>query len=107
MHNNRNTENESEHLPLDTQDWEIAFEVYEGNPGGALMLGFNLMVLLSHLAVKPVKIQEAIEGVERAIEVLFPYTQLHEVSRNLFLRLIGGKLTMEEEEALKALGIRF
>ena len=61
MHNNRTTDNDKEHLPLDTQDWEIAFEAYEGNPDA--VLGFNLMVLLTCLAVKPIQIQNAIEGV--------------------------------------------
>ncbi len=61
--------------PLDYEDWEIALEPYKRNLGAALMLGFNLMVLKSYLAVEPLKIQEAIEGIDRAVEVLFPLTQ--------------------------------
>ena len=97
------TENE----PLDTEDWELALEPFKGNPGAALMLGFNFMVLKSYLAVEPLKIQEANDGLDRGLEVLYPYTQFHAVSVRLFRKLIEGKLTLEEEEKLKALGIEF
>jgi len=93
--------------PLDAEDWEIAFAPYEGNPGAALRLGFNLMVLKSYLAVEPLKIQAAIEGIDRGIEALFPHTQFREVSYDLFLKVVEGRLTLEEEQILKAMGIKF
>jgi len=99
----RNTENQ----PLDTEDWELALEPFKGNPGAALMLGYNFMVLKSYLAVEPLKIQEANDGLDRGLDVLFTRTQFHEVSFRLFRRLIEGKLTLDEEEKLKALGIEF
>ena len=103
MPDHRITENE----PLDTEDWELALEPFKGNPGAALMLGYNFMVLKSYLAVEPLRIQQANEGIDRGLEVLYPYTQFHEVSIRMFRRLIEGKLTLEEEEKLKALGIEF
>ena len=103
MPDHRITENQ----PLDTEDWELALEPFKGNPGAALMLGYNFMVLKSYLAVEPLKIQEASEGIDRGLEVLYPYTQFHEVSFRMFRRLIEGQLTLEEEEKLKALGIEF
>lgn len=39
MPDNRNTDNPSEHLPLDIEDWEIALEPYEGNPGSRVAHG--------------------------------------------------------------------
>jgi hypothetical protein len=106
MPNNRNTDNQSEQ-PLDNIDWEIAFVAYEGNPGAALMLAFNLVILESYLSIEPIKIQEAIAGIHRGVEVLFPYTQFHDVAHDMFLRLVEGRLTSEEEDILKSLGIKF
>jgi hypothetical protein len=65
------------------------------------------MVLKSYLAIEPLKIQQAIEGLECAMEVLFKHTQFHEVAYGLFRKLMKGELTLEEEETLKALGLRF
>src|SRR5215208_7326062 len=100
MQNNANTENESNHPVLDDESWEIACEPYDGKPGAALSLGFNLMIMQAYLAVAPLKIQEVIEGLDSAMEVLFPYTEFHKVSYDLFVRLAAGKLTREEEQIL-------
>jgi hypothetical protein len=104
MPNNRNTD--IENPPLDAEDWEIAFEPYEGQPGAALSLGFQLMILRSYLSVKPLRIQDAIEGIDCALDVLFPFTEFHEVSQGLFLRLVEGKQPRDEEKILEALGNR-
>ena len=93
--------------PLDAEDWEIAFAPYEGNPGAALSLGFRLMVLKSYLAVEPLKIQDAIKALDLAVEVLFPHTQFHGVSQELFRKVIEGKLTFEEDQKLREMGIEF
>ena len=107
MQDDPNTDTPSETKPLDTEDWEIALEPYEGTPGAALMLGFNFMVLRSYLDIKPIKVHEAIEAIDRGVAVLFEYTQFHEKALEMFHRLVEGKLTLEEEEQLKALGLRF
>jgi hypothetical protein len=104
MPDNPNTP-ENEDLPLDAEDWEIAFEPYEGNPGAALRLSAHLMILKSYLAVNPVKIQTAIEGLDNALAVLFPYTDIHEFSFELFVKVINGTLTVDEELLLKSLGL--
>jgi len=41
------------------------------------------------------------------VEVLFPYTDFHSTSFDLFVRLTEGKLTPDEEQMLNALGIEF
>ena len=107
MPDNRNTENESNHPVLDEEAWEIAFEPYDGNPGAALSLGMNLMIMKAYLAVAPLKIQDVIDGLDSAMGVLYPYTEFHEVSYDLFVRLASGKLTREEEQILDALGVKF
>ena len=107
MQNNRNTQDISEHAGIDTEDWEIAFEPYEGQPGPALTLGFNLTVLKSFIAVEPPKLQEAIDSLDWAMEVLFHHTEFHEIAYGLFHRLIKGQMTPEEEELLRSLGLKF
>ncbi len=102
-----NTDNPTEPKPLDTEDWEIAFEPYEGHPGPALMLGFNLTVIKAYVAVEPLQIEAAMKGLDCAMTVLFQYSQFHEIAYGLFHRLIEGELTFEEEETLKALGLKF
>jgi hypothetical protein len=105
MQDNPNTENER--YPLDTEDWILAFAPYDGNPRAALSLGVNLMILRAYLAVMPLKISESVEAIDRAMEVLFPHTEFHDMSFDLFVRLADGKLTLEEEEILTALGVKF
>src|SRR5690242_7999641 len=92
---------------LDIEDWEIAFEPYGEDSGAALTLSFNLMVLKAYLAVDPIQIDEAVEGIDRALEAIYPYTQFHRVSYRLFRNLVEGKMTVEQEAALKKLGIKF
>ena len=93
--------------PLDTEDWERAFEAYKGHPSEALQLAINLTILASHIGVEPRKIEEAMAALACAVEVLFPYPQFHGTCHDMYLKLIGGKLTLEEEEALKKFGIKF
>lgn len=98
---------EAGYEPLSTEDWEIALAAYEGRSGAALSFGFNLMILKSYLQIEPLKIQEAIDGIDCALEVLFPHTEFHLVSFDYFLKVVEGRLTREEEEILKSLGIKF
>ena len=107
MSNNRNTYYPHEHLSLDAEDWGLAFGAFEGFPGQALTLGFNLTVLKSYLTIEPPKIQEAIDSLDWAMEILFQHTQFHEIAYKLFHRLIQGQLSLEEEETLKSLGLKF
>jgi hypothetical protein len=106
MQDNPNTP-EQEEPPLDAEDWEIAFEPYENHPEAALRLGFHLMVLKSYLVVRPIEILKVIAGLDRAIEVLFPYTAIHEFSFELFVRVTTGTLTLDEEQLMKSLGFEF
>jgi hypothetical protein len=71
------------------------------------MLGFNLTVLLSYLKVEPLEIELAVERIERAIEAIYPHTQFHQMCHDMYLKVVGGELTLEEEETLKKLGLKF
>ncbi len=107
MQDDPNTDNQTQQFLTDVEDWEIAFEPYEGQPYAALQLGFNFAVLRTHLEGQLFKSPPVIEALDLAMEVLFPYTDFHSTSFDLFVRLTEGKLTPDEEQMLKALGIEF
>ena len=47
------------------------------------------------------------EALDDAMTVLFALTEFHDVSFNLFLKFSEGKLSFEEEQMLRALGVKF
>ena len=101
-----NTDNQ-QRLDMDREDWELAFEPYRGNPYAVLRLGFNLAMLRTYLDAQTIKAREVIKALDLAMEVLFPYSDFHAVSFDLFIRLTESRLTFDEEQMLKALGIKF
>ena len=105
MPDNRNKE--TENPPLDAEDWDIALAPYAGHPGAALQLACHRVILQAFLKVEPVDVEVATDAIDRGIEALFPYTQFHGVCHDMYLKVIGGKLTLEEEEVLKKLGLKF
>ena len=109
MQNNATTDNPDNQTPelLDREDWELAFKPYEGYPGAALSMGFNLAILRMDLDGLLIKSRPVMEALDLAMEVLFPYTSFHDTSFDLFVRLAEGKLTFEEGQMLNALGIKF
>lgn len=108
MQDNPNTDNidNQTQLDLDRDDWEFALEPYEGNPRAALLLGFNVAMLRAYLDAQTIKCRKVIEALDQALVVLFPHTEFHKASFDLFLRYADGKLTFEEEQMLHALGIK-
>jgi len=106
MQDNPNTDNQTQTLS-DAEDWEIAFEPYEGKPYAALQLGFNIAVLRTYLEGQLFKSPPVIEALDLAMEVVFPYTDFHSTSFDLFVRLTEGRVTPDEEQMLTALGIEF
>ena len=93
--------------PLVERDlWEQAFEPFEGEYYAALRLGFNFAMLRKYYDSQLIKSAPVIESLEIAMYVLFKYSEFHDASYDLFLRLTEGKLTAEEEQMLKALGIK-
>ena len=107
MPDNPNTEDLTPDLLVDQDDWEIAFEPFKGNAYAALRLGFNFAMLRKHFDSQLIKPRPVIEALDLGMEVLFPHTSFHKASFDLFLRLVDGKLTFEEEQMLNALGVKF
>jgi hypothetical protein len=107
MPNNPNTD-EVEVLspPLECSDWKLAFEPFEGNAFAALRTAFNIRTLhneLDSLLIKPIRVMEALD---HAMEVLFPYTDFHKASFEMFLKYTDANLTFDEEQMLNALGVK-
>lgn len=107
MQDHANTDHQAQHPLIDRDDWELAFEPYEGNPYAALKLGFTLAALRMDLDSLLIKSKPAMEALDLALEILFDFTSFHDASFDLFLRFTEGKLTFDEEQMLHALGIKF
>ena len=96
----------TENPSLDDEDWEIAFEVYEGQPLSALTLAYNLTALKSYLQNETKNIPEALAALDLAIDSLFQHSDFRHVSHKLFRTTIEGDLTVEQENLINKLGIR-
>ena len=108
MQDNPNIEKPTQHDELvEAEEWALAFEPYERRPYEALTLGFNLAALRIELDGMLIKSQPVIDSLDDALKVLFHYTDFHDASYELFIRLTEGKLTLDEEQVLNALGIKF
>jgi len=98
------TETDSESLPLDAEDWKIAFEPYEGHSLDALTLGFHLTELKRQ--INDLQMREALASLDRAIDRLYEHSEFCGAGREMFLTAIAGNLTTDKEEHLRQLGIR-
>ena len=108
MQNNANTDHTDTHeIDLDREDWEVAFEPLEKNSFPVLKLGFNFAIMRKYLDTQLFKPCPVMEALDDAMTVLFGLTEFHDVSFNLFLKFSEGKLSFEEEQMLRALGVKF
>jgi hypothetical protein len=113
MQDNPNTEDtddtdtQTREIDMDREDWELAFEALEKNSYQVLKLGFNFATLRKYLDGQLFKARPVMESLDEAMEVLFAYTEFHDVSFNLFLKFTEGQLSWEEEQMLRALGVKF
>jgi hypothetical protein len=92
--------NPSESKPLDCEDWQIAFEPYAGHPVSALILAQHFAKLKDYAATNAA---DATAAIDRAIDCLFRHSQFREASRRLFLALVDGTITPEEEAIVRLL----
>jgi hypothetical protein len=106
MQDNPNTDNQTQQPLMDRDDWELAFEPFEGHAYAAIRIGFNIRTLRRDLDSFLIKNRPIIEALDLAMEVLFPYTDFHKASFDLFLKFTDGKLTFDEEQMLRALGVK-
>ena len=84
---------------------KLPLSLTRGRPLDALSLAFLLTGLMRYIDGS--RMREAHAAIERAIDVLFQYSQFRDVSYESFRAVIGGTVTVEQERALKDLGIKF
>ena len=101
------TDTQTHEIDLDREDWEVAFEPLEKNSFPVLRLGFNFAIMRKYLDAQLFKPRPVMEALDDAMTVLFALTQFHDVGFNLFLKFSEGQLTIEEEQMLNALGVKF
>lgn len=99
MLDNRNTEN----APLDAEDWQIVFEPYAQFPILALVLAQHLTALLELAQSDAV---QATAAINRAVDELYEHSQFRSVSLELFRVTVQGRLPVDVESVINALGIR-
>ena len=108
MQNDPNTDHTQTHeIDLDREDWVAAFEPLEKNSFPVLKLGFNFAIMRKYLDGLLIKPRPVMEALDDAMTVLFAMTEFHDVSFNLFLKFSEGRLSFEEEQMLRALGVKF
>ncbi len=108
MHNNPNTDQESP--TLDCEDWRIAFQPYENFPELAFILAQHLHGVTKLIELGRLGAAEALSGLDRAIAALMPHTRFadtryREIARKFYLRAVAGKLSTEQEDELRRLGL--
>jgi hypothetical protein len=77
---------------LEAENWAIALELYEGNPDDALLLAHQLMAIKQCLKRGRKGVQDAIEGLDLAIDSLYLHTDFHNVSHKLYLLRLEGTI---------------
>ena len=102
-----NTDTQTHEIDLDREDWEVAFEPLEKNSFPVLKLGFNFAIMRKYLDTQLFKPRPVMEALDDAMTVLFGLTEFRDVSFNLFLKFSEGRLSFEEEQMLRALGVKF
>jgi hypothetical protein len=101
------TDDYRQQLLMDEEDWQAAFEPYEDHPSDAQTLGCKLGMLRAYLDAQTIQCRHAIKALDLALEVLFPLTSFHDASFDLFIKFTQVGLTFEEEQIVKALGVKF
>ena len=93
----------TEHAPLDSEDWQIVFEPYAQFPILALVLAQHLTTL-QDLAQSDAS--KATAAINRAVDELYEHSQFRSVSLELFRVTVQGRLPVDVESVINALGIR-
>ena len=100
------TKSAKENTYPDTEDWQAAFDVYEGHAAEAFALAYDLIAIQQYLTGERKKIPEAVATLNAAVDVLYEHTQFRSVSHELFRAAVEGRITTEQEQLLRDLGVR-
>lgn len=81
---------DSENPPLDSEDWEIAFQAYAEYPILAFILAqhFNYLKEL----IERGRGSEAVTAIDRAVDGLMPRTDFRDAGRTVYRLAVTGNL---------------
>lgn len=96
-----------EHVPLDAEDWEIAFKPYATDADAALDLARRFIAIKEFLQSQPPDVPLAISALGEAVDVLFPLTRFHKGGYDLYRTFIEGRATRAHEAQMESLGVKF
>lgn len=94
-----------EPVPIDPEQWELAFKPYATDPDAAYDLARRLMHIREFLSAKPPHISLALSALDEAAELLFPFTAFSKSAYDLYRIAIEGHATRAQEEVINKLGI--
>jgi len=106
MHNNPNTDNQTKHPSLDTEDWEIVLEPYFGHPEAALVLARLFSLMRGYLRNTPPDVLKAIDAMDLAVEALFQHTRFYDGAYDLYQTVIEGRADRAHETLAESLGVK-
>src|ERR1051325_11895479 len=105
MQEDRTTDAEDVTSTIDPEDWQLALMPYDEEPGEALSLAF-LLAEVSQL-IRALNMREALDEIEVAIDWLYEHSSFRNVSRELFEKVIEGKMRPDKQALLRQLAIQF
>lgn len=91
---------------LDPENWKIVLRVYAGQPIPALLLAHQLTEIRQSLERGRKGIPDAINGLELAIETLFPHTRFHKMGHKLYRQRLEGTMKPKQEKLIRKLGVK-
>jgi hypothetical protein len=90
----------------EAENWKIALALYKGHPVPALLLAHQLMAIKQCLEGGRKGIPDAIDGLDLAIESLYPHTDFHTMGHKFYVRRLEGTIKTNQEEKLRELGVK-
>ena len=90
-------------IPLDAEDWQIAFQPYVKYPYLTLALAQHLSALQDYVENDAVK---ATAAINRTMDALFEHSEFRALALELFRATVHGRLPVELENLIHQLGIR-
>ena len=91
---------------LNLADWKGVLEVYARHPSEALDLARQLMEIRKALQRGRKGTEEAIAGIDLALQELYEHTSFDKVGRKCYYRTIEGTLSFKQQEKLRELGMK-
>jgi hypothetical protein len=96
---------DSDSPPLDPEDWNIVFQAYAEYPILAFILAQHFDTVKTLILQGSEGREEALAGLNRAIDSLMRHTHFRDAGRTVYLRAVRGSLSPKDEETIRELGL--